>query len=411
VALLAGGIFYLLPLVNTLSSRAYVDLGAAFFCCLATIAFLSWTRELKLFWVGLSSIFIGLAISVDRASLVALASSGILYFGFSLLVKRNIKLTLRTSLFFSSGAILIFSPWLVKNYFVFKDPFSPFIPHLFSQVESLKIYPLTPAVTLSFLPGLEKVLGTLSSFLNYLWKLGMWPRWTTRLSPLFLAFLPAIFFFKKTPIIKLLLVQSFLFLAILSSLERYPRYSLIILPGLSILVAYIVCELQKKGGIITKIVNFLVLFNFCFSLSSSIGFFYSFFPAGLGLEKREHFLSRVLPKRDYKIYEYVNKKLLPQDKLIIFNSWRTYYCEVNYEWAESPKLAKLKNTSQFLSFLQQKKFQYLLLDERCFKGYFHIYHYSPSLGKLLKNLVTKHAKLVYKEGEVMLYQVLECSER
>ncbi|MFW6324984.1 MAG: ArnT family glycosyltransferase, partial [Desulfovibrionales bacterium] len=135
-----GVVFFLsLPIIFRLSVIAYVDLALIFFSTAALFQFIFWYEsgyERKhALWAGL---FCGLAVGTKYNGLLVLA---ILVFFFLWMVEQERKQggefrkVLRGGLFFIGTALLIGSPWYVKNMIEMGNPIYPMFNSLFG-VES-----------------------------------------------------------------------------------------------------------------------------------------------------------------------------------------------------------------------------------------------------------------------------------
>lgn len=142
---LLGGLLYLsLPIVIQLSITVYVDLGLAFFSTAALFCILEWKRaEFRLPQLFLSGIFCGLAMGTKYNGLVVfiLLSFVVPFLANQQKTKsykenrgaaRRVPLVVYHVVIFVGTALLIFSPWAIRNYIWTGNPIFPLYDVLFN---------------------------------------------------------------------------------------------------------------------------------------------------------------------------------------------------------------------------------------------------------------------------------------
>lgn len=134
-----GALFFLsLPVIIKLSVTVYVDLGLIFFSTAALLGLLSWVKSKFLNrWLILSGVYCGLALSTKYNGLVTFfiltAFTPIIYIkGIELCpdktTNRNRLVSTKAILFgfgFMLLALLVFSPWMIKNQLWTGNPIYP----------------------------------------------------------------------------------------------------------------------------------------------------------------------------------------------------------------------------------------------------------------------------------------------
>ncbi len=133
---LTGALFFLTtPIIVSLASTAYVDLGVTFFTTISLLLLLSWTKTNELKTIILAGIFAGLAAGTKYNGLLTIflltcfTPFIVLHSHKPISSKRAIGLA---SLFFLC-AILAVSPWLIRNYIWTGNPIYPLFQSLFAN--------------------------------------------------------------------------------------------------------------------------------------------------------------------------------------------------------------------------------------------------------------------------------------
>jgi hypothetical protein len=132
---LFGVVFFLsIPIVVKLSISAYVDLGVLFFSFASLLLLLKWADSgFKKKFLVLSGVMAGLAMGTKYNALVTTA---LLTLFVPILYARQGKANFFRSalhgLLFLSIALLVFSPWMVRNYSWKKNPIYPLYDHKFN---------------------------------------------------------------------------------------------------------------------------------------------------------------------------------------------------------------------------------------------------------------------------------------
>ncbi|MFH1976740.1 MAG: glycosyltransferase family 39 protein [Pseudomonadota bacterium] len=149
---LFGALFFLsIPVIVKLSITVYVDLGLIFFSTASIIFLFKWIEdEFKLKHLVVSAVFCGLALGTKyNALIVFFLLSMFVMFASSRIsrneerrpdtIKKNIHVYLKP-LFFGALYIfivlLVFSPWMVRNYAWTKNPVYPLYNGLFNRINA-----------------------------------------------------------------------------------------------------------------------------------------------------------------------------------------------------------------------------------------------------------------------------------
>ena len=136
---LFGVVFFLsIPIIVKLSISAYVDLGVLFFSFASLLLLLKWAESgLKRKFLILSGVMAGLAMGTKYNAMV---TAVLLTLFIPILSAPRIKGKFFRSvvqcLLFLSIALLVFSPWMLRNYSWKKNPIYPLYEHKFNPQKS-----------------------------------------------------------------------------------------------------------------------------------------------------------------------------------------------------------------------------------------------------------------------------------
>ena len=108
-----------LPIV---SSWAYADMALVFYAVAALYALTFFKSTHKSFWLSSTGIMAGFAMSVKYTSFTLPLACGLL-----ILFSHRYKESFRSTLLFSTTALLVALPWYLRNMLVMNNPFYPFI--------------------------------------------------------------------------------------------------------------------------------------------------------------------------------------------------------------------------------------------------------------------------------------------
>ncbi|MFH0894560.1 MAG: phospholipid carrier-dependent glycosyltransferase, partial [Bacteroidota bacterium] len=125
-------VFFSTPIIVHLSTTAYVDLGMTFFITASILAFIRWRegtyKDIK--WLVLSAVCMGLAAGSKYNALIAWFFLNLmLVFCYSRDTENGLG-ALKSGAVFFVIALLVVSPWYIKNYILTENPIYP----LFDQV-------------------------------------------------------------------------------------------------------------------------------------------------------------------------------------------------------------------------------------------------------------------------------------
>jgi len=348
---LLGAIFFLsLPISVKLSITVYTDLGLIFFSAASLLLLLRWLeRGFRLRILLTSAVFCGLAMGTKYNGLVTLLVLTLFvpyfYSRFGEDQERGSFPSLAQGALFLIVALLVFSPWMVRNYCWTQNPIFPLYDHWFNGEE------IQRGTSIGFLSYRALVYG------ESWWQMVLLPvriffqgqdgnpqYFDGKLNP-FLLVLPFFAFLRtgqEPPIVrnekKILgaFAGLFFLFAFFSSALRI-RYIGPILPALVILSVFGMVNLVQIGRLFHS--HGLCTFAIFVILSSALWLNATYiahqfdqvrpFEYVTGEVTREEYITRYRP--EYPVMEYINTHLGPDAKVLFIHMGnRGYYCDREY---------------------------------------------------------------------------------
>lgn len=134
---LAGLLFLTIPLIVKLSVTVYVDLGLIFFTTAALFSIVTWLEDTgNAKWLVLAAVCSGLALSTKYSAIVSFLVLSLLVPFFFLNGRENKDAeqlnAIKFGVLFVSISLLVFSPWLIRNYSLTGNPAYPLLQGLFA---------------------------------------------------------------------------------------------------------------------------------------------------------------------------------------------------------------------------------------------------------------------------------------
>jgi len=328
---------------------------------------------------------------------------------------------------FAGIALLVFSPWMIRNYIWTNNPIFPLYDHWFNPRYSeaqTSAGPLAYRVLIYHESWWQIVLLPVRIFFQG--QDGSPQYFDGKLNP-FLSFLPLFAFYQlkkdsQSPGIekKILLAFACLFLAFaFFSSDLRVRYILPIVPPLIILsvlgikkIIDIVGDLNKQTA--KQIGVFLPLSALTFSLGYNAAYLFDQFvyvePLSYlkGNVSRDEYISKYRP--ELPAFQYINEHL-PNNALIlfIFLGNRGYYCERSYIFDMYENKSKLQqivenahDTEGIVSSLQDMGITHLFIHSDIFKRWVKM-NFTERMQGLLENFLSRHVKMVYAQWGYDLY--------
>ena len=361
---LFGAVFFLsVPIIVKLSITAYIDLGEIFFSFAALILVIEWMkRDFKLKYLIWSGIMCGLALGTKYNGLVTLAILTLfvpfIYSRYQDKKRPGFVKPMYYGIIFVFVSLLVFSPWMIRNYNWKGNPIYPLYNNVFNPPKEVKkaVSEQTDTIkknrgfftTRALLykeTGLEIALLPVRIFFQG--KDGEAKYFDGKLNPfLLLLTLFAFYGLRHEPIYlkrekKVLLVFSILFFsfAFFSSGLRI-RYIAPFIPPLVILSVFGLENLfkliQRISSLIAKriCITLIILIPCCALFLNGnyiAGLYKSVDPISYitGKVSRDGYIEKYIP--EYPALGYINSNLDDQARILfIYTGKRGYYCDRDY---------------------------------------------------------------------------------
>ena len=325
-----------MPMVWVLMGWAYADLGLVLYELLAFFALLNWLGSKERKWLLLSGALSGFAMGVKYTSFVAPLSLALLILYQGVGERQRASSLLRSLFLFALVALLVASPWYLRNLCLVGNPFYPFIfggkhwDHFLSRWHEQPGTGLGLSWRIIALP-LTVTLGTQDETF-----------YDGRTGPLILALLPLLFLARLTPrdekraVVNYLL---FLFLAqfvfwtwaVMRSQSLFQaRY---LLPGLVFLCIALAQSIEESDFnwpqfSLARFVTAVVVLALFLNLVTQTMEFLANNPLLYlaGLQRREKYLENNLGDH-YRAMNHINENLPDSAKIQFLWEPRTYYCQ------------------------------------------------------------------------------------
>ena len=399
-------VFFSIPSVFVNAHMAYSDLTITFYIFLSVYGFLNWFSRKKVQWLVICGVFTGLSMGTKYSALLLpfMGCLGILY------VSRRQKIDNRGALRFLGlyvlSALVVGSPFYIKNWVLTGNPLYPFLYSIFGgtgwDMELAKQYDL-------FLRN----LGMGRGFFDYLllpWNVSFHAKMNSPvfdgiLGPAFILTLPFAFWTRNTPAaLKFAMVYcgiTFLFWA--ASVHQI-RYLIPIFPFLAIWVGYVLGYFRSHR-LVFSLLSMLIMAGLGFNGYHIFKDLQVISPIQVvtGRESRNAFLDRMVPA--YSMFEYINTRL-PENSKIFFIYMKNpgYLCDRSYysdSVMESHTMEKIlsgaTSPEQVYQQLKNRGFTHILYDIRYIFGDRSPFSFRNR--ELFLALQSKHLELIKTEKE------------
>jgi Dolichyl-phosphate-mannose-protein mannosyltransferase len=120
------------PVVIVLGSIAYIDMGLMLFTTMTVYAAWNYLESRDRHWIVLAGVFTGLAMGTKYPGMFFLLVLGAIALYTVLRRRREVVPLLAIAL-----AILVFAPWLARNFYYSGNPLFPFFSHLFGEMPGM----------------------------------------------------------------------------------------------------------------------------------------------------------------------------------------------------------------------------------------------------------------------------------
>jgi len=405
-SILAVLIFLSVPLIIYCSGTTLTDLFLTLFIFLSVICFYELMLSNDFKWLILTSAFAGISFATKITSVLYLIGFFIMLAMF--FVYRKDKNGLKKMLL--SGVIIaaLISPWLIKTYAFTGNPVYPLAYNLFGGVQNLSYateYTMKQAASGGYGTSVfDYLLSPFQLTIN-----GYKFMTSFTISPLFLVFLPVLFFIRKNKFVNLLLIMSLLFYTSWFFVHHYPIKIVPMIPLLSILTSYASIE-SFRNNLMFKIISLFIVFAVLFSIASSFLIYKNQIKAALFLESREHYLSSSL--QIYDAFDYANHNLQNSDKILLIGEWRNYYLNIPFQIGDPTAQGvidyRVLDDKSFIEWIHKQRITYLIVNRRYFVNItdqLNLYGYTKYSADLIENFVKENTQLIFEKNNVFLYKV------
>jgi 4-amino-4-deoxy-L-arabinose transferase-like glycosyltransferase len=417
---LLGAVFFLsIPIVVKLSITAYIDLGVIFFSFASLFFLLRWIESgFHSKFIVFSAIMCGLGLGTKYNALITL----LLFTLFVPYAYSRYKEDSKTGFFRAAShglvflfiALLIFSPWMIRNYQWKKNPIYPFYDHLFNQpkpplkdpgaLESKKAKPGIFTVREALYGETWRDMALLPVRIFFQGRDGDPKYFDGKLSPFILIFpFFAFLLFRRDPAhlkAEKTIFASFAFLYFFLALFSFGlriRYIAPFIPALVILSIFGIQRIQEtlvhfkfvgQKHINMLLILILVVPPLLYNAVYVYGQFKVVAPFGYvsGSVSRDEYIARFRP--EHAAVLYINGTL-PEDALVslIFLGNRGYYLDREYVYGEEELLRVGRGAETPEDILAGLKAS----------GITHLLVFEPLLGKWVEDNFPGQAGLKFRQ--------------
>ncbi|MBW1995139.1 MAG: hypothetical protein JRI77_11925 [Deltaproteobacteria bacterium] len=311
-------IFASIPSVFTTAYMAYTDLLLTLYGFLALFAFTNWFNRPGFGWLVLVAIFTGVAAATKYGGLILLPLGVIGILFAARLHGMSFSRVLPPLAVYLGIAIMVASPYYIKNWILTGNPFYPLFYEIFGGRGWDENLARAHHIFL-------KNLGMGRGFWDYMllpFNLSFRAemnslRFDGVLGPVFILTLPFVFLIKRiSPDIRIGLVFSEVLFVFWAVSAQQVRYLIPIFPFLAITTGYILGRFHRKKTVF----SILTLFVFTALMVNGLHIFRQFKrikPLNYitGQEDRHAFLSRIIPS--YDMFRYLNTHLEKDAKIFL----------------------------------------------------------------------------------------------
>ncbi len=319
LALGAGLALLLTPVFYNLLSTTYVDPAVAFYTLLSVFLFVEASSKNRLAFFGMSGFLIGCAFAIKYLAVVSILTFGALWI-WQLLETRNPRASFKGFSLWFTGLLLGGGYWLVRNWFLLKNPIFPYLGSVFGTPElsaaHFEIY------------GIGK---SMFHFFVLFWHLFRYPAefgaFSDRIGLFYLLALPfVILAVIRVPRTRPYFIFGAAFLLLWFFVCQANRYLLPILPMMLILAAVGIKAAGDRiqhSALIKKIA--VLLINGCLMFYLAAGIFHYRYAAllHLGIWRPAEYLKNL--ERTIPIATWINRNLAPDARILLASEPRQFY--------------------------------------------------------------------------------------
>jgi 4-amino-4-deoxy-L-arabinose transferase-like glycosyltransferase len=422
---IAAAILMGIPVLPLWASSAYTDVAWALYQFLAVGLFLTWVEEKRTSSLVLAGVMQGLALGSKY-----LAFSGAWILGLLVLAEtwkstpRQVKLKqlIRNGVLFGGTALLVVSPWLIKNLVWTGDPLFPLLltPRLVDP-ERIRLWRDYLAGFGTGKQWFDYLLLPVNIYLHYQF-FGTFFGSIDIPNPLFILVFLFPFLYRKNKTssywqLMVLLLFSVAQFVIWSFGSQQTRFLLPIYPVLSILAAFILLRISQRyikknigeiagwAMISAMVVITLIVSMKAFSIIEPINLL-------SGNISKDQYLKKML--NDYSAFEYIHKEMPSSSKILLLWDGRGYYCGQSCiadvdQVGWTTLVSEDSDNGNLVKYLAENKITHILYSKND-ADFFTIGHDSLGIHKnaeesLLNKFIPICGKLIYKDSSSSLFEI------
>lgn len=347
----ASWALFTMPIALAEASTAYIDMALSFYVLLFVHALMRWLSMRSFGWLGLAAVACGVCMGIKYTGVLLLVPL-LCIASLSHVVRktqRRARLSVTQPLISVAIALIVASPWYIKNLLLTGNPLFPFFYELFDgrwwnekMAEQYRRHQLE--------------FGTRRTPLHLLlapWNLTMRsdipkgftrsgkepiryevnPNPTSGIGLAFLAFVPTVALMRplSSYATLLLAICAYWFLAWFYSVQ-YLRYLLPCIVMLCGIVGYSYSHWFERGVLARAVSQVAMLIAVAYSLLISFAWSLPSVPVVFGIMSEDEYLERTLPS--YVAAKYINRHLPKDAKIITYGEPLCYYFERDYLWGD-----------------------------------------------------------------------------
>lgn len=407
MALIAVVIFYTVPTVMAVSWKTAIELGITMFEIAMVLCMMEYFIKKEKFWLILSGIFAGFALGSKYLVLLEFFSISISFFVFKLVLEKERFLSsLKSFLYFLIPALIVASPWYIRNLILTGNPVFPFFAH--------KVGFIKPRVVGNIFadPPFPKF-----SFKNYF--LFLWPLTLGQLQQesypggVFLVFFPLLFMFKNVDRrIKFLSIYVLFCILLWSTIGRfYLRYFIPVLSIVAIIYGYFLSE-NNFSKFIKTVIYFLLIFIICSNINFAMRILQitqtpaQFVFTDMSIKEYLSTQRPSYPCPYYQVVDWINKNLPKDSTILLLGETRGLFFERKFlthgVLEYSPLIETLKkvdNSTELYNEFKKQNITHILLnvpEARRLAGY-DIFYFEPKEFKIWCEFWDKYVREIYRD--------------
>lgn len=411
-AIIGAATFYLVPSMGILSGLATHDLGLLLFEITSIYALFVWLRGGNKRWLPVSALLCGFAIGTKYTGLYFLITCLLLMFLRLAFDRKGLCFFLKWATLFGALALLVSSPWFVKNIIYTGNPLYPALSNIFGMSEFQKVgFGLTSGKA-----ALDPI-----RFLRLPWDMTVHPGdfgSASQIGPLFLIFAILLPLARgvQREVRYMLGFAAILFLFWAVTMIN-TRYYLAGIAMISVWIGYCCDRYVKKKALawlIWLVLGCGLLYNTVYTLNHTTDLFD---PGAVvfGRESKEEYLARRV--EHYPAISYANRNLPEDAKVLFIGEARTYYMKRNYEANSAydktiivEMIKRSKTLDDLLAQLKRERFTDIIYNGREAYRLNEVFNYfnwdNPEQKGLFDLFTSRRLKVLFRHEDAYLLHIV-----